>query len=255
MPLNIIGCILGVPNRDHEKFSTWTRALVSLGDRNPLLVVPTILAFMGYMRRLIKQRRADPQDDLISALIAAQENNDGLSDDEVLSMIFLLLSAGHETTVNLIGNGALALLQHPDQLARLRADPGLIKPAVEELVRFGAPVETGTERYAVRDIEFAGTVIPRGELVIGVLASANRDSAQFVSPDTLDLGRENNRHLAYGQGMHYCLGAPLARLEAQIALGTLVQQAPNLRLAVSPDQLRWRSSFIVRGLKALPVHL
>lgn len=255
IPLAIIGRILGVPERDHGRFSTWTRAFVSLGDRNPLLVVPTILTFMGYMRRLVKERRASPRDDLISALVAAQEEGHSLSDDEVLAMIFLLLSAGHETTVNLIGSGALALLQHPEQLERLRAEPGLIKSAVEELVRFVAPVEQGTERYAARDAQIAGVRIPRGELVVGVLASANRDPAQFGAPDTLDLGRTPNRHLAFGMGMHYCLGAPLARLEAQIALNTLVQHAPKLRLAVPESSLTWRSSFIVRGLHRLPVRL
>jgi cytochrome P450 PksS len=255
IPLTIIGRILGVPERDHERFGTWTRAFVSLGDRNPLFVVPTILSFMNYMRRLVKVRRAIPRDDLISALVAAQEEGDALSDDEILSMIFLLLSAGHETTVNLIGSGALALVQHPDQLERLRSEPTLIRSAVEELVRFVAPVETGTERYAVRDVEVAGTRIPRGELIVAVLASANRDPVQFEHPDTLDLGRANNRHLAFGMGMHYCLGAPLARLEAQIALSTLLRRAPNVRLAVRPDQLRWRASFIVRGLEKLPVQL
>ncbi|MFB9990912.1 cytochrome P450 [Deinococcus oregonensis] len=255
IPLAIIGRILGVPGRDHPRFSTWTRALVSIGDRNPLFVVPTILTFMAYMRRLIKERRAVPQDDLISALVAAQENSDAMSDDEVLSMIFLLLSAGHETTVNLIGSGALALMQHPDQLERLRADPKLIKPAVEELVRFVAPVEQGTERYAARDTEWAGVHIPRGELVIGILASANRDPAQFDGPDQLDVGRTNNRHLGFGLGMHYCLGAPLARLEAQLALSALVQRAPQLKLAVPASDLTWRKSFIVRGLQRLPVTL
>jgi cytochrome P450 PksS len=255
IPLDIIGRILGVPERDHARFSAWTRAFVSLGDRNPLLVVPTILAFMNAMRRLIRRRRAAPEDDLITALVAAQEGDDSLTDDEVLAMIFLLLSAGHETTVNLIGGGALALLEHPDQLERLRRDPALIGSAVEELVRYVAPVEQGTERYPVRDAEIAGTRIPRGELVVAVLASANRDPAAFANPDALDLGRADNRHLGFGQGMHYCLGAPLARLEAQIALSTLVRRAPGLRLRERPGALRWRSSFIVRGLEKLPVTL
>lgn len=255
IPLAVIGRVLGVPERDHDRFSTWTKALVSVGNRNPLFAVPTILTFMGYMRRLVKERRAAPQGDLISALVLAQEAGDALSDDEILAMIFLLLSAGHETTVNLIGSGALALMGHPDQLERLRAEPGLIRSAVEELVRFVAPVEQATERYAARDTAVAGVRIPRGELVVGVLASANRDPAQFDAPDTLDLGRANNRHLAFGMGMHYCLGAPLARLEAQIALNTLVQRAPGLRLAVPASALTWRPSFVVRGLQRLPVTL
>ncbi|PNY79872.1 cytochrome P450 family protein [Deinococcus koreensis] len=255
VPLTVIGHILGVPERDRGKFVTWTKAVVSLGDRNPLFVIPTLLSFMRYTRRLIAQRRAVPADDLISALVLAQDQNDALSDDEILSMIFLLLSAGHETTVNLIGSGALALLQHPEQLERLRADPALIKPAVEELVRYAAPVEQGTERYAAHDTEFAGVRIPKGELVIGILASANRDASQFEAPDTLDIGRTGNRHLGFGLGMHYCLGAPLARLEAQIALNTLVQRAPKLKLAVPAADLTWRRSFVVRGLERLPVTL
>lgn len=255
VPLEIIGRILGVPERDRGRFVTWTKAVVSVGDRSPLFAIPTILSFMRYMRRLIRQRRAVPEDDLISALVAAQERNDALSDDEVLSMIFLLLSAGHETTVNLIGSGALALMQHPEQLERLRADPALIRPAVEELVRYAAPVEQGTERYAAHDTEVAGVRVPKGELVIGILASANRDAAQFESPDTLDIGRTNNRHLGFGLGMHYCLGAPLARLEAQIALNTLVQRAPRLKLAVPATDLTWRRSLVVRGLERLPVTL
>ena len=255
IPLTIIGRILGVPEQDHGRFSTWTRALVSLGERNPLFVVPTILTFMGYMRGLIKKRRRSPREDLISALVVAQEDKDALSDDEILAMIFLLLSAGHETTVNLIGSGALALLQHPDQLALLRSKPELIAPAIEELVRYVAPVEQGTERYAVRDTEIAGVKIPKGEMVIGVLASANRDANQFQNPDALDIERTDNRHLGFGLGIHYCLGAPLARLEAQIALNTLVQRAPKLKLAVPAKALRWRKSFIVRGLERLPVTL
>lgn len=255
IPLRVIGRILGVPDEDHGRFKTWTHAIISLSSSNPLMLIPTLLGFLRYMRRLIKKRREQPQDDLISALAAAQEGDDALSDAEVLSMIFLLLSAGHETTVNLIGTGAYALLQHPEQIERLRNDPKLIASAVEELVRYVVPVETGTERYAVRDTEVAGTVIPQGEHVVVVIASANRDPVQFENPDTLDIARPNNRHLSFGQGMHYCLGAPLARLEAQIALLTLVQRAPNLKLAVSPEQLRWRSSFVVRGLETLPVKL
>ncbi|GGO26266.1 cytochrome P450 family protein [Deinococcus humi] len=255
VPLLVIGRLLGVPDKDHKRFSAWTRALISIGDRNPLLAVPSILSFLSYMRRLVRDRRTSPQNDLISALVIAQEKQDALNDDEILSMIFLLLSAGHETTVNLIGSGALALIQHPDQLERLRSDPALIKPAVEELVRFVAPVEQSTERYAAHDLQIAGVHIPKGELVIGVLASANRDAAQFEQPNTLDLGRANNRHLGFGLGMHYCLGAPLARLEAQIALGTLVDRASNLQLAVRADRLTWRRGFVVRGLERLPVML
>jgi cytochrome P450 PksS len=255
VPLTIIGRILGVPEEDEAKFGRWAKAFLSISTRNPLFALLSILRFINYPRTLIKLRRAQPKDDLISALVKAREGNDHLTDDEIVAMIVLLLTAGHETTVNLIASGTLALLQHADQMARLREEPTLIKPAIEELVRYVAPVETATERYARDDVTIAGTTIPKGELVLGVLASANRDPKHFTDPDTLDIAREHNRHLGFGQGMHYCLGAPLARLEAQIAISTLVKRAPNLRLKVAPDQLRWRKGFIVRGLEALPVSL
>ena len=208
---------------------------------------------MGYLKKLIKERRIRPRDDLISGLVKAQEGNDQLTDDEVLAMIFLLLSAGHETTVNLIGSGALALLEHPDQIIKLRDQPELIKPAVEELVRYVVPAEMTSQRYATQDVTIAGITIPRGEMVLGVLASANRDPKHFENPDVVNIARENNKHLSFGQGMHYCLGAPLSRLEAQIALSTLFRRVPNLRVSIAPEQIRWRSGFIVRGLESLPV--
>ena len=183
----------------------------------------------------------------------AKDGSDQLSGDEVLAMIFLLLVAGHETTVNLIGSGSLALLEHPDQLEKLRCEPEIIKPAIEELLRFVCPVEMATERYAREDITIAGTTIPRGELVLAVIGSANRDANYFDNPDSLDITRENNKHLAFGLGAHYCLGAPLSRLEGQIAISTLVRRMPNLRLSIAPDQIRWRGGIILRGLEALPV--
>jgi cytochrome P450 PksS len=181
-----------------------------------------------------------------------------LSADELLAMIFLLLVAGYETTVNLIGNGTLALLRNPGEMERLRddrGDPGLIESAIEELLRYESPLETATERYAREDLEIAGATIPRGALVYLAIASANRDGDQFPNPDRLDLSREPNRHFSFGQGIHYCLGAPLARLEGQIAINTLLRKAPRLRLAVSPEALRWRKGLVLRGLTALPVRL
>jgi cytochrome P450 PksS len=253
VPLTIIGRILGVPEEDEAKFGRWAKAFLSISTRNPLFALPSILRFITYPRTLIKLRRAKPSDDLISAMLQARDGSDHLTEDEIVAMIVLLLTAGHETTVNLIASGTLALLQHPDQMARLREQPTLIKPAIEELVRFVAPVETATERYARNDVAIAGTTIPKGELVLGVVASANRDSSHFANPDILDITRDPNRHLGFGQGLHYCLGAPLARLEAQIAISTLVKRAPNIRLNVAPEQLQWRKGFIVRGLEALPV--
>jgi len=189
----------------------------------------------------------------VSALVQAEEAGDKLSEDELMAMIVILLIAGHETTVNLIASGTLALLEHPDQMQKLRSDPTLIKSAVEELVRFANPVETATERYAREDVTLHGVTIPRGGMVLAALASANRDETQFPNPDTLDITRENNKHLGFGQGAHYCVGAPLARMEAQIAINTLLRRMPNLRLKVSPENLRWRKGLVLRGLESLPV--
>jgi cytochrome P450 PksS len=217
--------------------------------------IPSAVAFLRYLRRLVRTRRTEPRDDLVSALVAAEEAGDSLSEDELLAMIFLLLVAGHETTVNLIGNGVLALLEHPAELEKLRGNPILIKSAVEELLRYDGPLEKATERYAREEASVAGVPIPRGELVYAVLASANRDARQFSDPDSLDLARDPNRHLAFGLGIHYCLGAPLARLEGQIAIAALLARAPGLRLAVARKRLRWKRGLVLRGLEALPVNL
>jgi len=211
--------------------------------------------FIRYLRRFFKVRRRNPQDDLATALIEAEEAGDKLSEDELPAMVFLLLIAGHETTVNLIGSGTLALLEHADEMEKLRRDPSLIKPAVEELLRYTAPVFMTTERYARENVTIHGVTIPRGEMTLGVIGSANRDEKVFENPDSLDITREPNKHLSFGQGVHFCLGAPLARVEAQIAVNTLLRRMPELRLRVSPDSLRWRPSMILRGLDALPVAL
>src|SRR2546421_2242779 len=254
LPLTMIGRILGVPAQDNQKFHCWSKTLISAGtNRNLLVLIPSIMSFMGYLKKLIKERRAHPKDDLVTALVQAKDGSDKLSGDEVLAMIFLLLVAGHETTVNLIGSGSLALLEHPDQLEKLRIEPAIIKPAIEELVRFVCPVEMATERYTREEITIAQTPIPRGELVLAVIGSANRDANYFDNPDSLDVTRENNKHLAFGLGAHYCLGAPLSRLEGQIAISTLIRRMPNLRLSIAPDQIRWRGGIILRGLEALPV--
>ena len=197
--------------------------------------------------------RAHPGDDLTSALAQAAEAGEKLDESELVAMVFLLLVAGHETTVNLIGNGMLALLEHTDQWEKLRNDPSLIRQAVEELLRFTSPAEMSTERYPREDVTVGGVMIPRGEMVFAVIASANRDERQFRDPDSLDITREPNRHLAFGLGTHFCLGASLARLEAQTAIDTLMRRVPDLRLAVPARALRWRRGLIVRGLEALPV--
>ena len=254
LPMTIITEILGVPTADRHKFHKWSQAVVSLSSPNPTLrVVPSVWMFLRYLRRFFEVRRRDPRDDLASALIQAEEAGDRLSGDELLAMVFLLLVAGHETTVSLIGSGVLALLEHPEQMERLCGEPSLIKPAVEELLRYTAPVFMSTERYAREDVTIHGVTIPRGEMTFGVIGSANRDETVFENPDALDITREPNRHLSFGQGIHFCLGAPLARMEAQIAIDTLLRRAAGLRLKVSPERLRWQPSMILRGLDSLPV--
>jgi len=256
LPMTIITEILGVPIQDRDKFHKWSKVIVSVDQFNAnWRVIPAIWMFNRYLRRFFKVRRADLRDDLVSALIQGEEAGDRLSEDELLAMVFLLLVAGHETTVNLIGSGTLELLKHPDQMEKLRRDPTLIKSAVEELLRYTAPVFMSTERYAREDVTIQGVTIPRGEMTLGVIGSANRDGMVFKNPDTLDIEREPNKHLSFGQGTHYCLGAALARLEAQIAINTLLERMRKLRLKGSPESLRWRRSLILRGLEALPVEL
>jgi cytochrome P450 PksS len=260
LPLTVIAEIMGVEDRDRMRFRRWVSTL--LGARpstrptlRMLLKLPDVLAMMRFLRRLIADRRATPRDDLISRLAAPDEQGDRLSDDELVAMVFILLIAGYETTVNLIATGTLLLLRNPDQLVRLREDPALIGHAVEELLRLATPVDHASERYAREDVEIGGVTVPRGSLVLVGVMSANTDGDHFACADRLDLGRAENRHLSFGLGPHYCLGAPLARLEGRIAIGTLVRRFPDLRLAVPPGQLRWRSGLLLRGLVSLPVEL
>ena len=255
VPTTVIAEMLGVPVADRRLFQRWSQALLVAGASRwgVLLAIPHVWLFLRYLRRLIRERRARPRDDLVSALVRAEEAGQRLSEDELVAMIVLLLVAGHETTVNLIGSGTLALLQHPGQLERLRQDPALIVPAVEELLRFTSPVETATERYARQDVTITGVTVPRGGMVFAAIASANRDERQFADPDRLDITRAPNRHLSFGLGAHYCLGAALARMEGQIALATLLRRAPGLQLAAEPRALRWRPGLVLRGLLALPV--
>ncbi|HEY2894393.1 MAG TPA: cytochrome P450, partial [Pirellulales bacterium] len=255
IPTTVIAEMLGVPVGDRHRFHRWSSIMLAAGASRFGLIraMPSAILFMRYIRKLIKNRRASLSDDLVSALVTANEDGERLGDDELLSMILLLIVAGHETTVNLIASGMLALLDHPGQLERLRRDPGLIKPAVEELLRFTAPVETATGRFARQDLELAGVRIARGEMVIAAIASANRDESQFNDPNTLDISREPNKHLAFGHGIHFCLGASLARLEGQIAIQALLARTRDLRLAVDRGKIRWRRGLVLRGLRALPV--
>jgi cytochrome P450 len=255
LPATVIAELLGIPASDHRKFHRWSNRIVSISSgRDVWRALPAAVAFVRYLRRMSERRRNSPEDDLISALVQAEDEGDKLSQDELLAMSFLLLVAGHETTVNLIASGTLALVQHREQLEELRADPQLIKLAVEELLRYTSPVEISTERYARQDLDVSGTEIPRGELVLGVLGSANRDEQYFDEPNALYLRRDPNKHLAFGRGgVHHCLGAPLARMEGQTAITALLQRFPDLRLAAEPESLRWRRGLFLRGLEKLPL--
>jgi cytochrome P450 len=257
LPATVIAELLGIPAKDQRRFHRWSNRIVSISSgRDVWRALPAALAFVRYLRRMSERRRASPEDDLMSALVQAEESGDTLSEDELLAMSFLLLVAGHETTVNLIASGTLVLLEHPDQLEKLEDESRLIKPAVEELLRYTSPVEIATERYARWDLEISGTTVPRGELVLAVLGSANRDDQYFEDPDTLNLARDPNRHLAFGRGgVHHCLGAPLARMEGQIAISALLRRFPNLHLDMDPGSLRWRRGIFLRGLQRLSLVL
>jgi cytochrome P450 len=253
LPVFVICEMLGIPERDREQVARWSQAIISPGSRN--LNYSTrkrkVRAFTVYLEKTFAERQANPRDDLVTALVQAEEAGDKFSQAELSSMVALLLVTGHETTVNLIGNGVLALLLHPDQLSRLKKDPTLWEEAVEELLRYDGPVETSTSRWARQDVRMGGRQIRRGDLVRVVLTSANRDATEFENPNTFDVQRGNQRHLAFGLGIHYCLGAPLARLEGRIALQTLFHRLPNLCLSLPASELQWHSGVLFRGLKQL----
>ncbi|MEP6692759.1 MAG: cytochrome P450 [Gemmatimonadaceae bacterium] len=265
MPAIIIAEMLGAPSEDIHRFHGWSSTIAAADASRWGVVkgIPSVVSFLRYIRGMVSARRAglrardgsQPADDLLTSLVRAEQDGDRLSEDELVAMVFLLLVAGHETTINLIGNGVLALLQHPAELDRLRSEPALIGTAVEELLRFSGPLEMATERFASEDIPIGNVTIPRGELVYVVLASANRDERQFAGADELDITRAPNRHLAFGHGVHFCLGAPLARLEGAIAIATLVRRAPTLRLAAPVSSLAWRTGLVLRGLRSLPVSM
>ena len=258
IPAIVIADLLGVPASDRHRFHRWSSKLVSVSAASDFLTaVPYILLFMRYVKRLVAKRRIEPREDLITALVQAEEAGDHLNADELVSMIFLLLVAGHETTVNLIATGTLALLERPHDLERLRGEPSLLErgTAVEELLRFTSPVQVATERYAVEPVQVSGTSVPYGAMVLAVLGSANHDEGRFVDPETLDLARSPNPHVAFGQGPHYCLGAPLARLEGQIAFETLLRRFSDLQLAVPVESLPWRRGVFLRGVERLPLRV
>ncbi len=255
LPIIVIAELLGIPAVDRDRFRVWSNTFVSpsLGEDALDVFLEHTQQFLTYLTQLFERRRADPADDLVSALLQAEEQGDSLKENELFSMMILLIIAGHETTVSLIANAVLALLTHPEELERLRRDPALVPAAVEELLRYESPVERTITRWAATDVELGGRSIERGELVIAVLGSANRDASRFPNADKLDLDREDVRHVGFGRGKHFCLGAPLARIEAEIALTTLLRRLPGLRLATEPGELAYRPIPLFRSLVALPV--
>jgi cytochrome P450 len=266
LPIHAICDLLGVPREDQDDFRDWAGMMIRHGGGPRGGVARSVKKMRGYLADLIHRKRATlpdsrdplPGEDLISALIRASDQGEHLTENEAAAMAFILLFAGFETTVNLIGNGTYALLTHPEQRARLEkslaaGERGLLETGVEELLRYDGPVELATWRFATRPLTLGGQDIAAGDPVLVVLAAADRDPERFADPDVLDLGRRDNQHLGYGHGIHYCLGAPLARLEGQTALATLLTRLPDLQLAADPADLRWRGGLIMRGLRTLPV--
>ncbi|WDM17073.1 cytochrome P450 [Streptomyces lavenduligriseus] len=253
LPIIVICDLLGVPQTRRADFRAWTDALVAPDPTRPERAREAVGGLLSFFTRLIADKRARPADDLLSALIAVRDQEDRLSEDELMSLAFLVLVAGYENTVHLIGNAVAALLAHPEQLAALRADAALLDRAIEELARYDGPVPLAIRRFPTEDIVIGGVTVPAGETVLLSLAAAHRDPRRFPDPDRLDIGRDAGGHLALGHGIHYCLGAPLARMETGIALTGLFDRFPGLSLAVPPHDLRRRPSMRSRGLLALPV--
>jgi cytochrome P450 len=256
LPATILVELFGIPDEDKPRFRKWSNAVAtgfssSLEDQ--LKQNTTIEEFEAYLYQLVDTKRKHLADDLLSKLIQSEEEGKVLSARELVSTLFLFLVAGHETTTNLISNAILALLLHPDQLEKLKRDPSLIKTAIEEFLRYQGPLITTTSRWALEDVKIGGKLIQRGDQVEVALASANRDPQAFTDPDVLDIMREENRHLAFGKGIHYCLGAPLARLEGQLAINTLLRRMPNLRLKVDPQTLTWRPGLFIMALDSFPI--
>ncbi|KJY43792.1 cytochrome P450 [Streptomyces sp. NRRL B-1568] len=258
LPIYAICDLLGVPPEDQDDFRDWAGMMIRHGGGPRGGVARSVKKMRTYLAELIHRKREDLGEDLISGLIRASDHGEHLTENEAAAMAFILLFAGFETTVNLIGNGTYALLRNPDQRERLQnalaeGDESLLATGIEELLRYDGPVELATWRFATQDLTIGGQRIAEGDPVLVVLAAADRDPERFADPDTLDLARRDNQHLGYGHGIHYCLGAPLARLEGQTALATLLRRLPDLRLAADPDELRWRGGLIMRGLRTLPV--
>jgi cytochrome P450 len=255
LPVKVIADMLGVPREKYATFKDWSDRIIASGNNPPGAPttpdqVAAIDALVDFFREEIEHRRREPGADLVSALVAAHDDAEALSMPEVLSFLALLLIAGNETTTNLIGNGTLALMRNPDQLELLRKQPELLEGAIEEMLRYDGPVQS-TARFPSQAVELGGVEIPGGGIVVVVLAAANRDPAQFPDPDRFDITRAPNDHLAFGEGIHFCMGAPLARMEARIAFGEMLVRFPNLRMKEPARPIEYKGSYFLRGLQAL----
>jgi cytochrome P450 len=254
LPVTVIAELLGVPETDRHLLRPWSRDIVTMfelghTDEQSRRAVQAAVEFSDYLRALAHERHLNPGEDLISALVLVEEAGDQLTEDELISTCVLLLNAGHEATVNVIGNGMLALLKHPDQLTTLLQNPALINSTVEEMMRYDTPLQL-FRRWILEDLDYKGFSFKQGTEVALMFGAANRDPARFPEPHTFDITRSDNQHVSFGNGIHFCLGAPLARLELQIALGTLLRRLPNLRLS---DEPHFRPAYVIRGLQALNV--
>ncbi|SDL30284.1 cytochrome P450 family protein [Nonomuraea jiangxiensis] len=253
LPLTVISELIGIPADRRDDFQEWTKVAINGSVHPAETFVAAATSLIDYIRELIAQKRAEPSDDLLSGLVAVREGGDRLSENELTSMVFLLLVAGYETTTHLICGGVRALLEHPDQLDLVRAEPDRLPAVIEELLRFIGPAQVAIPSRTAAPVRIGGVTIPAGEVVLPVLLAANHDPRQFPEPDRLDVTRPAASHLAFGHGIHHCLGAPLARLEARIAIGALIERFPKLRLAVAPEDLTLQAGLLIGGLTALPV--
>ncbi|MEM7535657.1 MAG: cytochrome P450 [Chloroflexota bacterium] len=259
LPITVISEMLGVPPEDRPLFSRASAMFIApeTFENSMLEYGPVMREFIDYLTNIFAQRRQEPKDDLISALLQVEEEGEQLSEAEMYSMVVLLMVAGHETTANLIGNGLLALMEYPEQRVLLEREPERIDAFVEEILRHNGPAERVTMRYAAEDTELAGKLIRRGERVTVVAGAANRDPKQFANPDQFNMTRTDNKHMGFGYGVHYCVGAPLARMEAKIAVQTLLRRLPNLRLADhaynADEGILWNTGILVRGMVRMPV--
>ncbi|WP_411841307.1 cytochrome P450 family protein [Shouchella clausii] len=255
LPIIVICEMLGVPSKDRNEFRKWSNTLVDPPQEPERIeeLQTHLEEFVAYLQLWFEQCRENPQNDLISKLIQAEKDGDCLEEKELYGIVSLLIIAGHETTVNLITNGVYALLTHPDQKLRLQNEPNLIKSALEEILRYNGPVQFSTNRWATETIKLGDKTIHEGDQVLVALNSANHDPGQFQDPEVFDITRGQNKHLAFGKGIHYCLGAPLARLEGEIAITALLKRMPEIRLAIEVENLKWKPGMLMRGLKELPV--